>query len=289
MKRLILSINKIKIDFIILHYNRIPMLQISKILTHFPSLLEYLRNYQNAENVPEIPTTFEEDIEKYNSYLTLGTEYFYLVNLVEPSIIYVSDNMTSILGYTREEFTFEKLLESIHPEDREKFIKFSVLMVEFARKSMRGQYRFDFTAQIDYRQQRKNGTYIRILRQTGIYKLDETGQMTHNIAMCTNISSIKKTNNVEAAIYKGTEPIEGFEEIEKYIKEEIEDKLDNILTKTELQIIKLLSEGKTSKQIAHFLTKSIYTINTHRKHILDKLKVHNSTEALLICKNNGWV
>ena len=52
------------------------------------------------------------------------------------------------------------------------------------------------------------------------------------------------------------------------------------LTSREIQVLKLISEGNTDKQIAALLGLSDKTVSTHRKHMLKKLQVSNT--ALLI-------
>lgn len=61
----------------------------------------------------------------------------------------------------------------------------------------------------------------------------------------------------------------------------IEDKLnyDNILSKREMEVLKYVGEGHTSKEIADRLSISINTVNRHRQNILEKLKVKNSVSA----------
>ncbi|MEY8758907.1 response regulator transcription factor [Chryseobacterium tongliaoense] len=61
----------------------------------------------------------------------------------------------------------------------------------------------------------------------------------------------------------------------------VEDKLNykNILSKRELEVLKFVGEGFTSKEIADFLSISINTVSRHRQNILEKLKVKNSVQA----------
>lgn len=51
------------------------------------------------------------------------------------------------------------------------------------------------------------------------------------------------------------------------------------LTKTEMEILKLLSLGKSSREIAHLRNLSMHTIMTHRKNIFRKLEVNTAYEA----------
>lgn len=53
-----------------------------------------------------------------------------------------------------------------------------------------------------------------------------------------------------------------------------------MLTRREKEILTLLDKGLSSQEIAEKLSLSIYTIDTHRKNMLQKLNVHN-TPALL--------
>jgi len=60
---------------------------------------------------------------------------------------------------------------------------------------------------------------------------------------------------------------------------DIEDNL-NLLTERELQVLRLIAEGKTNRDIAATLTVSVNTVETHRKHIMDKLDLHNTAEMV---------
>jgi two-component system response regulator NreC len=58
------------------------------------------------------------------------------------------------------------------------------------------------------------------------------------------------------------------------------DVASELLSTREREILKLLGQGKTSKEIAVFLALSITTIASHRRSICRKLDVH-STAALI--------
>jgi DNA-binding NarL/FixJ family response regulator len=49
----------------------------------------------------------------------------------------------------------------------------------------------------------------------------------------------------------------------------------SILTAKELQVLQLIAEGHNIKEIALFLNKSAKTIETHRRRIMKKLKIHS--------------
>jgi DNA-binding NarL/FixJ family response regulator len=53
------------------------------------------------------------------------------------------------------------------------------------------------------------------------------------------------------------------------------------LTERELDIVKLIAEGNSNKQIADILCLSTHTINTHRKNIMSKLGVNNTAGLVM--------
>lgn len=65
------------------------------------------------------------------------------------------------------------------------------------------------------------------------------------------------------------------------LQKEREGKLER-LTRRERQVLKLISKGFTSRQIAEKLGISKLTIDTHRKNIQRKLEVSNTVELLKI-------
>nr|MBK9653556.1 response regulator transcription factor [Bacteroidota bacterium] len=61
-------------------------------------------------------------------------------------------------------------------------------------------------------------------------------------------------------------------------------KIENVkldLSARELEILKLLSHGHSYKMIANKLDVSYSTINSHTKHIYDKLQVHSVVDAVM--------
>jgi two-component system response regulator NreC len=60
---------------------------------------------------------------------------------------------------------------------------------------------------------------------------------------------------------------------------EVEDNL-SLLTDREREVLQLIAEGKTNKEVAHLLSVSINTVETHRKHVMEKLDLHNTAELV---------
>lgn len=60
----------------------------------------------------------------------------------------------------------------------------------------------------------------------------------------------------------------------------LQDSYD-LLTDREKEILQLLAEGKSNKEVASLLNLSTYTVETHRTHIMQKLNLHSSADIVL--------
>jgi RNA polymerase sigma factor (sigma-70 family) len=60
----------------------------------------------------------------------------------------------------------------------------------------------------------------------------------------------------------------------------LQDSYD-LLTDREKEILQLLAEGKSNKEVAALLNVSHYTVETHRTRIMQKLDLHSSAEIVL--------
>ena len=50
-----------------------------------------------------------------------------------------------------------------------------------------------------------------------------------------------------------------------------------------------MAEGKTAKQIANALAISVKTVEFHKKHLMNDLQLHNSSELVRYAVENGLV
>jgi DNA-binding NarL/FixJ family response regulator len=62
-----------------------------------------------------------------------------------------------------------------------------------------------------------------------------------------------------------------------------------LLTNREREVLQLLAEGRTNKEVANMLNLSLYTVETHRAHILQKLNLHSVPELILYAVRKGII
>jgi RNA polymerase sigma factor (sigma-70 family) len=69
---------------------------------------------------------------------------------------------------------------------------------------------------------------------------------------------------------------------------DVEDSYE-LLTAREREILQLLAEGKSNKDVAARLGLSLYTVETHRSNILEKLNLHSVPELILYAVRKGVI
>lgn len=114
-------------------------------------------------------------------------------------------------------------------------------------------------------------------------------------------------NGVKNIIYKTADKDEILNAIEatlkgkKYFSGEILDMLTEPvetrllaeepahLTWSEIEIVRLIASGLTTKEIARRKNISFHTVNTHRKNIFRKMHVSNASELIMQAIKSGWI
>lgn len=112
---------------------------------------------------------------------------------------------------------------------------------------------------------------------------------------------------IKNIVYKNVDKVELFSAIEatlkckKFFSEEIIDLFldmndskysveDNRnMTASEIEIVKLIANGLTTKEIALKRNISYHTVNTHRKNIFRKVEVSNASELIIHAIKSGWI
>ena len=67
-----------------------------------------------------------------------------------------------------------------------------------------------------------------------------------------------------------------------------EDSFD-LLSPREREVLQLVAEGKSSKEVANLLSLSVYTVETHRAKMMQKLNLHNIPELILYAVRKGVI
>lgn len=71
-------------------------------------------------------------------------------------------------------------------------------------------------------------------------------------------------------------------------RQHVSDPID-LLSAREREVLQLIAEGKTNKEIATLLNLSVYTVDAHRGRIMEKLNLHSAGELVRFALRKGLI
>lgn len=229
----------------------------------------------------------EDEIELYKKLLNFfqtGNYFYWIFNPQSYCLDMVSDEMTAILGYQKNEFSIEMLTASIHPDDHSYFLNFENRSLDFLA-SLPVDKLMKYKIRHDFRVKAKDGRYVRLLHQGIIIQHDEKGQLMRSLGFETDITHLKPEG-------KPTLSFIGLDGEPSYVNVDVENIFavnKDVLSKREKQILRLIMEGKLSKEIGQILNISKQTVDTHRNNMLIKCDAINTSELIAKAIRQGWV
>jgi len=78
--------------------------------------------------------------------------------------------------------------------------------------------------------------------------------------------------------------------LERYLEEgpDAADEL-GVLSDREREVLQLIAEGKSNKEVAQTLDVALSTVESHRKHIMEKLDLHNTAAIVRFAVRKGLI
>lgn len=213
------------------------------------------------------------------------SEFYYFIFMPGISKMeFVSPRIKRILGYEDSEFDTHQFLDSIHPDDLPCFLDFEKKVVQF-KKDLPPDKLTKYKSKYNYRIQKKNGDYIPILQQSITIHHDDDGSIIRNLVVHTDLSEFRPQSQMKLS-FMG---LEGDPSYLNVMQSNGSNSLNGCLTKRELEIVKLISNGNNSKEIADKLCISPSTVGTHRKNIQAKTQAKNVSHLIRMASKNGWL
>jgi DNA-binding CsgD family transcriptional regulator len=246
----------------------------------FDKIFKWLGN----ESAPSLLKYELELYKKLWNFFLIGESYYFIINHHSLTLEFVSKEVEDVMGYHPSEMDILFMNGKLHPDDRSWFLSIGKSVIDFFShlaidKLMKYKVRYDI------RFRKKNGDYARILYQGILLEHDENGGFLRTLSVHTDITYLKQEGKpVLSFIGMDGEPSYRDVASNNIFIESKEE-----LTRRETQILKLLMEGKLSKEISSILKISKQTVDTHRKNMLHKKNLGNTGELIGKAIRNGWI
>lgn len=234
-------------------------------------------------------------IERFRGHQQLSARFApvtFLLDYTTKKYIYVDQTCFGLLGYTAEYF-LEKGLDEYksrwHPADYDilnrEIIPYNI---NFIRTLSKNRYT-DFVFSYNHRIQNAIGEYITVLQRYSYIPDEKTEIPCGVIGVVFDITHFKTDLSMVQTIEE-TIPVNG-ELVNKVVYKKIhpvfETFTQQLISKRELDVLKYLADGLSSKLIADKLNISINTINNHRKNMLLKTNCKSSAELINYAAKHG--
>ncbi len=215
----------------------------------------------------------KEEVQDLNN---IGYSCHVIFNYVSMTFAYADQKFQQILGYDVDHLLIHGvyfLSNVIYPEDIPSYL-LSLKKINQFLFNLPPSRRKDYQVSFDYRVKRMDGSPLRLLQQMVAIEFDENGNLMYSLDRLTDITHWEKEEETVLTITgpDTTKTLIFYPGRSEAIK--------RIFTKTEIKLLRFLSEGLSSKEIADRANISFNTVNTHRRNMLKKAKVKNTSELI---------
>lgn len=237
-----------------------------------------------SESSPRQLRSMADLYKTFWNLFVLGGSFYFILNHHNVELEFVSNEVEDILGYKPSELNIPLLSELLHPEDHSWFLTFGSSMADFF-----GQLPIDklmkYKMRNDLRYKKKNGDYVRLLCQALIIEHDENGRLLRSLNVFSDVTYLKQEGRPVLS-YIGMDNEPSFIDVGS---KNIFSRSEEEFTKREKQVLTLLIEGRLSKEISSTLHISKQTVDTHRKNMLHKKNLNNTSELIMKAVKYGWI
>lgn len=214
----------------------------------------------------------------------VGPFYYYVFNCGTADFEYLDEQAAVITGYPQDVLSPRFIYGKVHPEDLAYVINFEDRVTSFYEQLPIGK-RMSYKTSYDYRVLRADGHYIRLLQQVTAIQVGEDGSVYRTFGVHTDITHLKPEGK-PILNFVGLDGEPTFSDSET---KGVFEARKPLLTKRELEIVKLISEGYTTVRTADMLCISVNTVHTHRRNIMAKTKAGTPAELVRIAVASGWL
>jgi len=211
--------------------------------------------------------------------LAIGPVYYYTIHTSDYSLSHSTNKILSIHGLDSYPKTLQDIITLIHPEDLD-----FVMAAEKARtqkiQEIGVQQQLHHKTSYCFRMRMGDGSYHLFHHQAILLAKDEEKPFASVLHIHTDIQHITTVNNKVVIISHIGKRNDSYKIV---LSEDVFARHMSLLSKREVQVLELLSQGLSSRQIAEKLYVSAATVRVHRQHLLKKTKTTNTSSLIKKC------
>ncbi len=246
----------------------------SRLITAYSHVFEGGRVLPTCESVRE----YIQLLKKTDISYPVNNTFIIITNAQTQSYEFISKNFKAVTGIAPETVMqkgVKDFLARMHPDDVEVWLELMMELMEFVVSNIALKNRKRIDVQYNFRFKTSDGSYINLLENQVILQIDEEGKPQVGMGHYTVFGN-EEFNPIIGTV-RVLNHQDKYETV--FTKNFSKSKILSKLTTREQEIIELLLQKKTSKEVAEQLFVSSHTIDTHRRNIIKKLNL-KSTQAL---------
>jgi DNA-binding NarL/FixJ family response regulator len=124
----------------------------------------------------------------------------------------------------------------------------------------------------------KDSTYVREILRAGA-----RGYLLKDSFDTDLLAAVRALNKGDGYLSPGVS-----EAVLSDYRKQVSDPID-LLSSREREVLQMIAEGKTNKEIATILGLSVYTVDAHRGRIMEKLNLHTTGELVRFAMRKGLI
>lgn len=214
-----------------------------------------------------------------------GPFYYYIVDFYRRSVSHVHPGITSILGLDPNNMGFDDILHRIHPEDMEYVARAEKTVLDYLYNVIGRDQATRYKMSYCFRFRTADDSYQLFQHQAIILSTDDKGGFAQSLNIHTNINHLTTVNNHKVSLMAISESNPVCHQLDVFPGKGVN--MLSMFTTREQEIIRLIAHGADNKTIAATLSISVHTVKTHRKNILSRANVHNTSALIARCSSEG--
>ena len=236
--------------------------------------------------------TLQKHIERFqllDKLLPPSSTFFMITNIKKEKYEFISNNLEYATGLSKTELMQKGIpffLSLIHPDEIDSWLLIIKELMEFYQVNYKAEDLKKLEFQYNYRLKVGDANkYVNVLENKINLIADDQGRPIVKLSHFTVFGKGKLKPLKAVARYLNNQ--NEFETVYRkiYRSSFLEGKISN----RERDIVQLLAKGLTNNQIADKLSISRHTVRTHRKNMLAKCNVNNTTELVVRCVKEGII